>query len=285
MTRSIWRSKVVIVVVSAAVAVLLPAACSGMDDPTESRGAENSAGNKVDYHVDLECRESVTTIPIDPALARMNVPADYTLALYKGVPYLSSIVQECTKATFDGIDYAPISMVHVWIGITGPPEVLPVPGAVHTQPTLYWYGYAEGSTDTDWIESMRKAGVYCSRVVENIELGLPTNGTVSGSVVEETKGEKEGEGKRPVGYRWVEHINPAPGSAIGLNHRIFVNRGKEEVTEAFFSGLIVPFGMESPTVLSADPDSTLGEFGENLEGLSKEFTMTFSGVISTNLKQ
>lgn len=91
---------------------------------------------------------------VDPDLAREWVPPAWQLALdaqgkATGVLALMHYPDYCLLTTpnspplEDGENVAPASIVHFWFALKGPAEVIPVPGAMVTTPTAYYYDVAD----------------------------------------------------------------------------------------------------------------------------------------------
>jgi hypothetical protein len=252
---------------------------------------------ETEHVFELVCRESAQFLAVDPARARDQVPPGYTVfvsdqdavdvsrALPDGSAVLIIIYQECSAASWDGTQLAPLRMVHHWVRIDGPRETLQVPGTSRTVPTYYWYMLDDPTTSVDLRERLREAGITSSNI-ESIELGFDTNGTRAGRVVE---------GYRPsakdnIGYSFVEHNRPAEQLPIGVNHRLFHETcdddGRCTLMKALDSGFIVPFGSGSPVTVTAHPDSSVARLWgtTDLEGIATQFEhMEFTVRISSGI--
>ena len=255
--------------------------CASVPIASESDSA-NIAGTE---HVfELVCRESAQFLAVDPARARNQVPPGYTVfisdrdavdvsrALPDGSAILIVIYQECSAASWDGVQLAPLEMVHHWVRIDGPLEILTVPGTSRTVPTYYWYMLDDPTTSVDLRERLREAGITSSKI-ESIELGFDTSGERTGGVVERYRPSA----KDNIGYSFVEHNRPAEQVPLGVNHRLFHescdDHGRCTLMKALDSGFIVPFGSGSPVTLTAHPDSSVARLWgtTELNGIATQF--------------
>ena len=252
---------------------------------------------RTEHVFELACRESAQFLAVDPEKAQGYVPPRYTVfvsdrdaadvsrALPDGSAILIIIYQECSAASWDGIQLAPVKMVHHWVRIDGPLEILPVPGTSRTVPTYYWYMLDDPTTSTDLRRRLREAGVTSSKI-ESIELGFDSNGVRTGRVVEKNTPDA----KSDIGYSFVENNRPSEQVPIGVNHRLFHetcdDHGRCTLMKALDSGFIIPFGSGSPVMVSAHPDSSVARLWgtTQLRGIASQFEhMEFKVNISSGI--
>jgi hypothetical protein len=268
--------------------------CASVPNASDS-DVTNIAGTE---HVfELVCRESAQFLAVDPARARDHVPPGYTVfvsdqdavdvsrALPDGSAILIAIYQECSAASWDGMQLAPLKMVHHWVRIDGPLEILSVPGTSRTVPTYYWYMLDDPTTSIDLRGRMHEAGIASSKI-ESIELGLDTNGVRTGGVVERYRPGADGN----IGYSFVEHNRPTEQLPVGVNHRLFHescdDHGRCTLMKALDWGFIVPFGSGSPVTVTAHPDSSVARLWgtTELNGIATQFEhMEFTARISSGI--
>jgi hypothetical protein len=239
---------------------------------------------RTEHVFELACRESAQFLAVDLARAQGYLPVGYTVfvsdreaadvsrALPDGSAILIVIYQECSAASWDGIELAPVKMVHHWIRIDGPHEILPVPGTSHTVPTYYWYMLDDPTTNLDLRRKLREAGITSSKI-ESIELGFDTDGVRTGGVVEAYTPRAKNE----ISYSFVENNRPSEQLPIGVNHRLFHetcdDSGRCTLMKALDSGFIIPFGSGSPVTVTAHPDSSLASLWGTtmLSGIATQF--------------
>ena len=239
---------------------------------------------RADHVFELACRESAQFLAVDPAIARGYVPRGYTVfvsdqdaadvsrALPDGSAVLVTIYQECSAASWDGMQLAPLKMVHHWVRLVGPQEILPVPGTSRTLPTYYWYMLDDPTTSIALRRRLREAGVTSSKI-ESIELGYDINGVRTGKVVERsTPGASD-----YISYSFVENNRPSEQLPVGVNHRLYHetcdDSGQCTLMEALDSGFIIPFGAGSPVTVTAHPDSSVARLWgtAELRGIATQF--------------
>jgi len=268
--------------------------CGSMPNAGESNTAIIA---KTEHVFELACRESAQFLAVDPARAQGYVPLGYTVfvsdqdaadvsrALPDGSAIFIIIYQECSAASWDGMQLAPLKMVHHWVRIDGPLEILPIPGTSRTVPTYYWYMLDDPTTNIDLRRRLREAGVTSSKI-ESIELGFDKNGVRTGGVVEKNA---PGE-KNDISYSFVENNRPSEQVPVGVNHRLFHetcdDNGRCTLMKALDSGFIVPFGSGSPVTVTAHPDSSVARLWgtTKLKGIATQFEhMEFRVDISSGL--
>ncbi len=269
----------------------------GCDSAPNASENKTTVVEQTEHVFELQCRESAQFLAVDPAIARTYVPpgysvfvsgqetADMSRRLPDGSAVLIMIYQECSEATWDGVPLAPLKMVHQWVRIDGPLEVLPVPGTSTTVPTYYWYMLDDPTTDTGLRQRLREAGVSSSSIV-SIELGDNVDSKRTGGVVEKDNPGTEND----VGYSFVEINRPAEKSPIGINHRLFHEQcddnGRCTLMKALDSGFIVPFGSGSAVTVTAHPDSWVARLWgtTTFHGIASQFEhMEFKVGISSGI--
>ncbi|MDP2755142.1 MAG: hypothetical protein Q8P40_12240 [Nitrospirota bacterium] len=67
----------------------------------------------------VDCKELFAEFPVDPEIARQNVPQGYEVLIHKnGKAMLLILVQDCEKCVFDSlIRVSPMKMSQIWIKI------------------------------------------------------------------------------------------------------------------------------------------------------------------------
>jgi hypothetical protein len=239
---------------------------------------------RTEHVFELACRESAQFLAVDLERAQGYLPAGYTAfvsdrdaadvsrALPDASAILMVIYQECSAASWDGIQLAPVKMVHHWVRIDGPQEILPVPGTSHTVPTYYWYMLDDPTTSLDLRRRLREAGITSSKI-ESIELGFDADGVRAGEVVEAYTPSA----KTEISYSFVENNRPSEQLPIGVNHRLFHetcdDNGRCTLMKALDSGFIIPFGSGSPVTVTAHPDSSVARLWgtTKLSGIATQF--------------
>lgn len=214
----------------------------------------------------VDCKELFAEFPVDPEIARQNVPQGYEVLIHKnGKAMMLILVQECEKCVFDSlIPVSPMNMSQVWIEIAGPNEVgPPLPDTTGSLPTRYWYILPHQTDRTLAHISFKIAGID-SQLVKEISQGGKPGGVRQGRVIEK---------KSPVMYTWTEtsKLWPEPKLVTGRQkfyrqYGRFIKRASEgSVTcRANFIG-------DGEIVLKADPASAVGslKFGTELHGTTK----------------
>jgi len=194
------------------------------------------------------------------------------------------IIQNCSTAVMDGVDYAPLKLNHIWIRRTGPFEIAPIPGAVQTVPTFYWYQHHMLTTNWRFFKQAWKAG-FRIKVARKIDLG-PLGGTTRTVEVVERRWPK-----KEVGYNWIHQVNSVSPVPIGINHRVEgIQHWRPWLNESKFRGrkldmhargLIFQSSSDNPVEITAHPKSILGKFGTMLYGVGNDFEMDFKATITT----
>ena len=232
----------------------------------------------------LNCDETISITAVDPSIAQEYLPHQYTLYTESGLGQVIVIVQDCSKAVLDGVDYAPLKINHFWIRRTGPFEIAPIPGATQTVPTFYWYQHHMLTTSWRFFKQAWKAG-FRINLARQIDLG-PLGGTSRTVEVVE-----HGWHGKKIGYGWIHQIHPFPPVPIGINHRVEgMQYWRPWLKDSKFSGkklelhargLIFQSSSDNPVEVTAHPKSILGKFGGLLYGMGKDFQMDFKATITT----
>lgn len=278
--------------------LLLAAAVVACDSPTVpervapavreqvARAAE-APGNSNYVRVVMTCNTMVGAYEVDPAAAARVLPAEYTLALHpssdggqKGLVYLQT--SKC-DGTGNGEAMPSFDLADAWLVIEGSPEVIDVPGAAFTLPTI-WVYVLKAQTTSEWVKE-RSASIYFQKeLVRQLSIGGVTP-LRAGSLVEMT-------GR---GYAWEEFVPcvppgnaygecwmfPPPGPTIpvgyglpalpvGYNIKGFINRGNGKVAMKEMACVMDLFG-QGLIRLDVDPKSHLmdaGVFGPTQIGVS-----------------
>lgn len=232
----------------------------------------------------LVCDESVGFFPVDPAVARAHVPPEYDLFyLEDGRAQIMVLIQECTSMLLNGeVELAPLKMFHVWIRRDGPFELIPIPGALETLPTFYWYQHAD-MTDSRalFVAAKQAGGVYA--IAESITRG-PAIGFARVSRVVEKQVDGES-----IGFDWVQSVNAFPPVPLGVRHRVVVLQGwtnddpndVEKLASLDDRGLAVFHARDNEIAITPHPRSVLAKFGEVLYGFGHDFSIDFTSTSTT----
>jgi len=156
--------------------LLIASAFLGWGSP-QKEGDNRSSGpikggtpdNPTLYEVRQQCNEIASFFPVDLALARKWVPPAFKLAvdaqgkatgalIFMNSPKYFLLTTPNAPPLQKGENTAPVSVVHLWFVLQGPAQVLPVPGAQETSPTLYVYGVADLVTSPVVARVYQRAG-------------------------------------------------------------------------------------------------------------------------------
>lgn len=117
----------------------------------------------------MQCKQIVAFFAVDPDIARQWVPPLFDLvldtqgkatgavALIHSAEY-SFISTPNSPPLEEGENVAPDSVVHFWFQVQGPSENLPVPGAMISTPTAYYYDVVDLVTNQEAHSLYRRAG-------------------------------------------------------------------------------------------------------------------------------
>ncbi len=135
--------------------------------------AQNAAGanpaNPTLFETRYQCDEIAAIFPANLALARQWVPPAFNLAvdaqgnatgalIFMNCPNDFTLTTPNSPPLEAGANLAPVGVAHLWLILQGPAQVLPVPGAQVTGPTLYAYDVATLLTNPVAVRVFRRAG-------------------------------------------------------------------------------------------------------------------------------
>jgi hypothetical protein len=244
-------------------------------------------GNGKYAHVLMTCNTMVGAYEIDPARASEALPEAYSPALHtsadgsqKGLVYLQT---STCGGTGNGKDISPFDLADAWLLIEGPFEVIDIPGAAVTLPTLHVY-VLKAQTTSKWVKTHGAAIYFSKELVPELSLSGPMP-LRSGGLVEMS-------GR---GYAWTEFVPcvpPAnnygecwmfpppdptlpvgyglPALPVGMNVKGFIDQGNGKVATKQMGCLMEMFG-QGLIQLDVDPKSHLmdaGVFGPTQVGVS-----------------
>ena len=134
-----------------------------------AQGVSGTPGNPTLFETQYQVNEIIAFFPVDLDVARRWVPPAFNLAVdAQGKATGALVFMNCPNYFFlrtpnspplqGGENLAPIGVVHMWFILQGPAQVLPVPGAQATAPTLYTYDVATLLTNPQAVSVFRNAG-------------------------------------------------------------------------------------------------------------------------------
>ena len=117
----------------------------------------------------FQANQTAVFFAVDPSIARQWVPPAFELTIdtsgmATGAITVLNSPEHCFYSTPNspplrqGENNPPDSVVHFWFLINGPVEVLPVPGAMATAPTAYYYDVLDLVTNPAVKQLYRRAG-------------------------------------------------------------------------------------------------------------------------------
>ena len=280
-------------VLFASVAVL--AACGGAGDGALTGGLETAKPLAVAMQavlptgandtaesamtLGMNCSEVMGFFPVDYAIARSLVPAEYELLqLSTGQALLTMPIQNCGGLVLNGSEVAPAPFVHFWIQVTGPEAYVEVvPGAVAKRD--YYYSVFEHTTASNPARQPVKQLGFEGAPIESMTLGdvVPTpNGysVRSGGVVEKALGNGS-----QYGYGWQEQIFPNAPYAAPVVHSFYHTKNPGKRGEADVRCLISVEGT-GYAQLMVDPRSEAAVFGTSLTGQTVDLMMQCNATLS-----
>lgn len=208
-----------------------------------------------------DCREMFSRYPVDPEIARRNVPSPWTVKVHEnGQALLLVMVQDCSKLVLDTVlNMGSVRLSHIWIELEGPHELVePLEGTTRSLPTWYWY-ILPHQTDGRLVRALFGVAGAPAQLVRRISLGGSPGGSRSGEVIE-----SDG-----AAYRWTEvsELYDAPDVVTG-SHRFYRRYGRLE-SEAH-AKCFTHFLGEASVELQASPGSAVASlgFGTSLSGFS-----------------
>jgi len=243
------RKATVLALCAATVGVVLVFGCTG------HYTAPDSATKSLLRTHTVECVQKSTTVPIDPAIVRSLIPSQFEIYTQPdGQANIVFLFKSCTKLVVDNEDIGKGVYISHGVRITGPHEMIPVPGAAITQPTLYFYDLEDQSDNERFVEAGRESGFPYSmiRSADWVSTGTESSGTVI---------EREN-----VRYSWKEarKVYSGPGP-IGANLKVY-HKGSVSNVQC----LLRVTGRNSSTSVEAGPGSVFRRFyaSSNYQGLS-----------------
>jgi hypothetical protein len=134
-----------------------------------AQGIGGTPGNPTLFETRYQVNEIFAFFPVDLALARQWVPPAFNLAVdaqgkatgalvFFNCPNYFLLTTPNSPPLEGGENLAPVGIVHMWFILQGPPQVLPVPGAQVTAPTLYAYDVATLLTSPLAVNVFHRAG-------------------------------------------------------------------------------------------------------------------------------
>jgi hypothetical protein len=133
------------------------------------QAAGGTPGNPTLFETRYQVNEIIAYFPVDLAVARHWVPPVFNLAVdAQGNATGALVFMNCPNYFFlttpnappleAGENLAPIGVVHFWLILQAPAQVLPVPGALVTAPTGYAYDVATLLSNPVAVTVFRRAG-------------------------------------------------------------------------------------------------------------------------------
>ena len=137
--------------------------------PSAPADKGGNPGNPSLFEKRSQANQLAAFFPVDPDIARQWVPPPFELALdaqgkATGVfaliqsPDFSMYITPNNPPMDEGENIAPDVVVHFWFVLTGPVEIIPVPGAAATGPTAYFYDVLDLVTNPVAHRLYRRAG-------------------------------------------------------------------------------------------------------------------------------
>ena len=223
----------------------------------------------------MQCNTMVGVFEVDPTSARAVLPAQYELALQPDGNALVYLQASNCDGLGNGEPVGAFDLADVWIAIQGPFEVIDIPGAYVTIPTINVY-VLKAQTTSKWVKTKTAAIYFPKEMIRSLDVGGPIAPLRTGNVVEMT-------GR---GYSWSEFVpcmslpgssygecwmfpNPAPQIPVGFslptfnlgtNVRGFIDRSPGNSARKEM-GCLMEVGGQGLVQLQLDPTSNLAELG------------------------
>ena len=232
--------------------------------------AHATAGVQEPVTIKMDCPELAGFFPVDYATARSLVPSEYTVVeVAPGKALLWLPIQDCTGFAVNGESLGPTPVVHVWIQVTGPDELVQVDGLWVKRD--YFYSIAAHTTNNVGRQLSKQLGLE-GQAIQSLTLGVPTllpDGSYlrEGGVVEKALG-----GKNDYGYRWQEAFWQMPEANNAIVHSFYHTKNAGKKMEADVRCLVWVYG-GGTAALTVDPRSELAVFGPTLYGQTMDLTM------------
>lgn len=241
--------------VGAAVA-LSPKAIAGVQDPVT---------------IEMYCPEMAGFFPVDYAIARSMVPAEYQVVqIAPGYALLWLPIQDCISLKVNGDEIGRTPFIHFWIQVTGPEEYVEVmPGVVAKRD--YFYSAFEHTTQNLARKLTKQLGLE-GKPIHSLTLGdvIPTPDGYSvrvGGVAEKVL-----DNGSQYGYRWQEQIFPNPTYIAPIVHTFYHTKNAGKKFEADVRCLVWVDGT-GYAQLTVDPLSEAAVFGTVHTGQTMDLTM------------
>jgi hypothetical protein len=219
----------------------------GIPDVPDAVGSAEYQLETTHTHLLQNCEQSNMDFPIDPAIVRPLVPAQFELLMMSnGKAVVSFLNKRCPSITADGEGVGSGAYVSHFVKTVGPYEIIPVPGATVTRPTSYWHELEDQTDNHGLWNAGKKAGLNFEKIKgqEWQNIGAVRTGTI----IE----------KPQVTYSWTEDYvpYPTPNLKVGVNLKISAASGARSVVQC----LLIPKSSPSPVTVRADPESVWGRF-------------------------
>jgi hypothetical protein len=257
------RGLIVMAVVAAATVGMTPQAIAGVQDPLS---------------IEMHCAQIAGFFPVDYAVARTLVPAEYEVVqVAPGYALLQMPIQDCISFTFNGNEMGRAPFIHFWIKVAGPEEnVEVIPGVF--APRDYFYSVAE-HTDKNVFRKLAIQIGYEGSPIQSLTLGdvvpMPNGPAVrDGGVVEKALGNAGG-----YGYQWHAIVASFPTVVAPFVHTFYhtKNAGKRAETDV---RCIIWVNGSGPAQLTVDPRSEAAVLGAQLNGQMNHLTMRCNATMS-----
>jgi hypothetical protein len=257
------KKRIMTALLAAAAVGVTPQAIAGVQEPIS---------------IEMHCAQIAGSFPVDYAVARSLVPAEYEVVqVAPGKAFLSMPIQDCISFIFNGNEIGRTPFVHFWIKVAGPEENVEVIPGVFAQRD-YFYSVAE-HTDKN---AFRKLGIqmgYEGNPIQSLTLGdvVPTPNGYSvrdGGVVEKALGRAGG-----YGYRWHAEVVSFPTVVAPFVHTFYhtKNAGKRAETDV---RCIVWINGGGAAELTVDPRSEVAVLGAQLTGQMNHLAMRCNAAMS-----
>jgi hypothetical protein len=227
--------------------------------------------------VQMECNTMVGVFEVDPAAARKILPAQYELALQPSGAALVYLQASNCDGVGNGEPVGTFDLADVWLAIEGPYEVIDIPGAFVTIPTINVY-VLKAQTTSKWVKTHCAAIHFPKELIRSLDVGGPISPLRNGYVVEmtgrtyswseflpciSTPGSGWGEcwmfpnpaPKLPVGF-----FQPTGSFLLGTNVRGYVGHGLGNGARKEM-GCLMDVAGQGLVQLQLDPKSNLAELG------------------------
>jgi len=250
------RRLIVTAVLAAATVGMTPQASAGVQDPIS---------------LEMYCPQMAGFFPVDYAVARSLVPAEYEVVqVAPGYALLQVPIQDCISVKVNGDEIGPTPIIHFWIQVTGPVDNVEVMPGVFAQRD-YFYSVVE-HTDKNLLRKLVSQLGYEGNPIQSLTLGdvVPTPDGYAvrdGGVVEKVLGSSGG-----YGYRWHAMVVSFPTVVAPVVHTFYHTKNAGKRGEADVRCIVWVDGA-GPAQLTVDPRSEAAVFGAELTGQARHLTM------------